>query len=176
MKHFGRELEGGWRKSQIMHLALAAFLCHSTAALSKTEALRRHQNDSVLPKLVRCKMVAPAEWKDSIWDGGCHEGKPNGLGVLKMQAGNPAAGIFYGRALDGRPVIGVIEYPDGYKPGTFRNDGKMVVASNRKAADAAFNAAITAAYVTSLEMKFYREESASKEYLQAHNRLKAQLD
>ncbi len=98
--------------------AVAAFVAASSAvsAAGPGAEMRWLQDPAT-----GCRFVAPASLaaEPIHWTGGCPGGKASGLGMLRSRTGAKAGHAFYGELRDGVPVIGAIDFDDGFRVGRF---------------------------------------------------------
>ena len=114
-----------------------------------------------------CAISPPEGWEQSAvrWDGSCHAGVADGLGVLKEYSGENIKRVFYGLVKNGEVRFGVIDLGGSYEAGNFEH-GRVVKSDDLKIAQtliSAFNKAGDAA------------EEAAKRFEKAGNKSSAQF-
>lgn len=124
-----------------------------------------------------CSFEVPAQWsrEGTRWDGECSDGRAHGLGVLKEYRNGSVAKFFFGRLRDGQPVLGVIDQPEGFIAGTFR-DGRAVPSDERQATISAFTEAEQAARSVSDRFRKAGNAASTAFYRNKARELREQMD
>jgi hypothetical protein len=129
------------------------------------------------PAGLACSFEVPAQWSREAtrWDGECSDGRAHGLGVLKEYQNGSVAKFFFGRLRSGQPVLGVIDQPEGFIAGTFR-DGRAVPSDERQATISAFNEAEQAARSVSDRFRKAGNAASTAFYRNKARELREQMD
>ena len=124
-----------------------------------------------------CGFRQPPEWQPytANWTGPCIGGVADGLGVLRVYHQSQAIAAFYGRMLEGKMVVGVIDAANGYLAGRF-NDSTLVKSDERNASIAAFRDASAAANAASEAFQSQGNAASAKYYRDKAKQLDAQMD
>jgi hypothetical protein len=124
-----------------------------------------------------CSFEVPAQWsrEGTRWDGECSDGRAHGLGVLKEYRNGSVAKFFFGRLRGGQPILGVIDQPEGYVAGTFR-DGRAVPSEERQATISAFTEAEKAAKSVSDRFRKAGNGASTEFYRNKARELREQMD
>ena len=124
-----------------------------------------------------CSFEVPAQWaRDGTrWDGECADGRANGLGVLKEYRNGSVAKFFFGRLRGGQLVLGVIDQPEGFVAGSFR-EGRVVPSDERQATVSAFNEAEQAAKSVASRFRKAGNAASADFYSNKARELREQMD
>lgn len=121
-----------------------------------------------------CRHEMPSGWTGRIikWEGGCRDGRAQGLGVMRgyVAESRTAVWVFYGEVRQGRMTIGVIERPgQGVIAGEFR-EGQVVSTDDRETHVRAFQVAADAARQASERFEQQGNVSSARHYAErAHH-------
>lgn len=129
------------------------------------------------PAGLACSFEVPAQWSREAtrWDGECSDGRAHGLGVLKEYRNGSVTKFFFGRLRGGQPVLGVIDQPEGFIAGTFR-DGRAVPSEERQATISAFTEAEQAAKSVSDRFRKAGNAASTEFYRNKARELREQMD
>lgn len=124
-----------------------------------------------------CQFESFAEWSAHAvrWTGSCEKGRAAGLGVLRAYAKGKLAGVFYGRLVAGQPVLGVIEYSDGFVAGEVVA-GVIQPTENRQIIIRAFAVAAQAAHRVSEILEIEGNAASARYYANKAEQLANQMD
>ena len=124
-----------------------------------------------------CTFEVPAQWvRDGTrWDGECADGRAHGLGVLKEYRNGSVAKFFFGRLRGGQLVLGVIDQPEGFVAGSFR-EGRVVPSDERQATVSAFNEAEQAAKSVASRFRKAGNAASADFYSNKARELREQMD
>lgn len=124
-----------------------------------------------------CRFERPTGWAEPVlrWTGGCQDGNAHGLGVLRAYVGGRASRLFFGRLQAGRLVIGVVELPEGYVAGEFR-DGRPLDSDDRALIIKAFDEAQAAARLAADEFQQAGNGASARYYRDKARQLARQMD
>ena len=113
------------------------------------------------------------------WEGECTGGKADGKGVLraypKAGSADKAVLIFFGTLERGDAKLGVIETPDGFMAGEFRQ-GKLQDSEDPNVTIRAFKVATEAATLVSERLKAAGNAASSTFYAKKAQTLQQQMD
>jgi len=124
-----------------------------------------------------CVFTAPAGWNQTAtrWDGACHDGHAEGLGVLKEYQQQKVVRFFFGRLEHGELKLGVIDQPEGFVAGQFAKGAPLPSDDAQRTVDAFAEAEKAATEVASRFSKAGKSASA-KFYTAKAKELREQLD
>ena len=124
-----------------------------------------------------CDFRAPAKWEGySVrWAGTCANGKAEGLGVLRAYRDGQVRQIYFGRFVQGEPTFGVIDDPEGFIAGRFK-DGKVVDSEERQDVISAFRAGEAAALAFAQQLKRNGNASSARFYQAKAHQLATQME
>ena len=128
-------------------------------------------------KTTGCGFRQPPEWQPytANWTGPCIGGVADGLGVLRVYNHSQAIAAFYGRMLEGKMVVGVIDTANGYLAGRF-NDSTLVKSDDRDTFIAGFRDASAAANAAREVFQSQGNAASAKYYRDKAKQLEAQMD
>jgi hypothetical protein len=128
-------------------------------------------------KTTGCGFRQPPEWQPytANWTGPCIGGVADGLGVLRVYNQSQAVAVFYGRMLEGKMVVGVIDTANGYLAGRF-NDSTLVKSDDRETFIAGFRDASAAANAAREVFESQGNVASAKYYRDKAKQLEAQMD
>lgn len=126
---------------------------------------------------IGCRFERPAGWTEPSlrWTGACVDGHAHGLGVLRAYAGHRASRLFFGRLQAGRLLIGVVDLPEGYVAGEFR-DGRALDTDDRNLILKAFNEAQAAARLAADHFSQAGNAASASYYRDKARQLAQQMD
>ena len=124
-----------------------------------------------------CAFSPPEGWVQSAvrWEGACHAGVADGLGVLKEFGGKNVKRLFFGVVKNGELKSGVIDQEDGYITGSFEH-GRLVQSQDRQTAISAFDKAAAAANETAKRFEKAGNKASSRFYQAKAKSLREQVD
>jgi hypothetical protein len=124
-----------------------------------------------------CDFKSPDKWEGySVrWAGSCANGKAEGLGVLRAYRGGQVRQIYFGRFVQGEPSVGVIDHPEGFIAGRFKN-GKLVDNEERQEVISAFRAGEAAALAFAQQLKRDGNASSARFYQGKAHQLATQME
>jgi len=124
-----------------------------------------------------CKVTAPNGWSGYAlqWEGSCENGTAVGSGVLRGYAKDKPTLIFYGEMHGGSPSLGVVEQPDGYLAGQFK-EGRVVPTDDPNVTLKAFTTAENAARLVARRFQTKGNVASARFYAAQAKRLGAQMD
>jgi hypothetical protein len=124
-----------------------------------------------------CAISLPEGWVQSAvrWDGTCHAGVADGLGVLKEFSGKNVKRLFFGLVKNGELMSGVIDQQDGYIAGSFER-GRRVQSEDRQTVISAFDKAAAAAEEAAKRFEKAGNKASSRFYQAKAKSLQEQLD
>ena len=97
------------------------------------------------------------------------------MGVLRVYNQSQAVAVFYGRMLEGKMVVGVIDTANGYLAGRF-NDSTLVKSDDRETFIAGFRDASAAANAAREVFESQGNVASAKYYRDKAKQLEAQMD
>ncbi|MFC5548112.1 hypothetical protein [Massilia aerilata] len=153
--------------------AAARSLAMAAAAAACNLAAAAGTPFSVAP----CDFKAPDQWGEySVrWAGTCANGKAEGLGVLRAYRDGQVQQIYFGRFVQGEPSFGVIDHPEGFIAGRFKN-GKLVDNEERQDVISAFRAGEAAALAFAQQLKRNGNASSARFYQEKAHKLATQME
>jgi hypothetical protein len=124
-----------------------------------------------------CAVSPPQGWVQSAvrWDGACHAGVADGLGVLKEYSGKDVKRLFFGLVTNGELKSGAIDQEDGYIAGRFEH-GRVVQSQDRQSVISAFDKAAAAAEEAAKRFENAGNNASSRFYQAKAKALREQMD
>ncbi len=159
-----------WGNLRTMVRALPLWLGLIAASVAQpTEAAREYG-------LPQCRFARPADFVGTLhWDGGCVNGRADGLGVLRGHRPKQPPQLFLGRMRAGQLAQGVVEVEGGYLAGVFE-DGKLRRSEDRADYLRAFDEAAAAAREAALRFRKAGNGASAHFYDDRAAKLSAQMD
>jgi hypothetical protein len=158
-------------------MALARAAARSLAVVAAAAACSLSAAADTPFSAAPCDFSAPAEWQGySVrWAGTCANGKAEGLGVLRAYRDGQVQQIYFGRFVQGEPTSGVIDHPEGFIAGRFKN-GKVVANEERQDVISAFRAGEAAAIAFAQQLKRNGNAASARFYQDKAHQLATQME
>jgi len=124
-----------------------------------------------------CRFAIPDGWNrlSLKWEGGCSGGKADGKGALRATLNGNVDRMFFGSMLAGDLSLGVVETPDGFIAGKFKN-GRVIDTSEPSEIGKAFEEASAAAQVVSEHFKKLGKTASANFYAEKAKKLANQME